>query len=135
MHRACLLPMLVGATFLSIALPAQAGKTKPSTDSSAFFQPPQRPALPAVKDKAWIVNAVDAFILARLEAEGLAPSLEADKLRLLRRVTFDLTGLPPTIAEQDAFLHDTSANSYRRVVDRLLASPRYGELAAAQHSA
>jgi hypothetical protein len=80
-----------------------------------------------VKDKNWVANPIDAFLLARLEAEGLAPSPRADKLRLLRRVTFDLTGLPPTVAEQEAFRADTSADAYRKVVERLLASPRYGE--------
>ncbi|HWG44800.1 MAG TPA: DUF1549 and DUF1553 domain-containing protein [Gemmataceae bacterium] len=127
MRRACLLPVFVGLIVFWLVIPAQAGKPSRPADTSAFFQPPQRPAVPPVKDKGWIVNPIDAFIRARLEAEGLAPTPQADKLRLLRRVTFDLTGLPPTLAEQDAFLRDTSANSYRKVVDRLLASPRYGE--------
>ena len=72
-------------------------------------------------------NPIDAFILARLEKEGLKPSPEADKERLIRRVTLDLTGLPPTPEEVDAFLKDTAPNAYEKVVDRLLASPRYGE--------
>ena len=72
-------------------------------------------------------NPIDAFVLARLEREGLQPSPEADKPTLLRRVTLDLTGLPPTPAEVDAFLADKSPNAYEKVVDRLLASPRYGE--------
>ena len=91
------------------------------------FNPPVRLAEPAVKNKAWVRNPVDSFILARLEKEGLEPSPEADRARLLRRVGFDLTGLPPTIAELDAFLADTSPESYEKAVDRLLASPRYGE--------
>ncbi len=91
------------------------------------FVPPSRPALPAVKDKTWPRNAIDLFILARLEKEGLRPSREADRVRLIRRVTLDLTGLPPTPAEVNAFLADRSPNAYEKVVDRLLASPHYGE--------
>ena len=72
-------------------------------------------------------NPIDRFILARLEREGLHPAAEADKATLIRRVTLDLTGLPPTPAEVDAFLQDTSPDAYEKVVDRLLASPRYGE--------
>jgi hypothetical protein len=91
------------------------------------FVPPTRPALPPVKDKSWPRNAIDHFILARLEQEGLKPSREADRVRLIRRVTLDLTGLPPTPAEVDAFLADRSASAYEKVVDRLLASPHFGE--------
>jgi hypothetical protein len=94
---------------------------------SSRFVPPQRPEIPKVQNKSWCVNPIDAFVLARLEAAGLAPSPRADKLRLLRRVTFDLTGLPPTLEEQDAFLEDNSADAYSKVVERLLASPHYGE--------
>jgi hypothetical protein len=90
------------------------------------FIPPVRPVLPAVK-AAWGRNAIDRFVLARLEAEGLTPSPEADKTTLIRRLTLDLTGLPPTPQEVDAFLKDESANAYEKLVDRLLASPRYGE--------
>lgn len=91
------------------------------------FAAPKRPALPNVANKAWVRNSVDRFILARLEKEGLAPSPEADKRTLLRRVTLDLTGLPPTPAERDAFLSDKCPDAYERLVDRLLASPHYGE--------
>jgi hypothetical protein len=89
--------------------------------------PPSRPPLPAVRAPRWPRNAIDSFILARLEAEGLSPSPEADRVTLLRRVTLDLTGLPPTPAEVDAFLADPSPDAYEKAVDRLLASPRYGE--------
>jgi mono/diheme cytochrome c family protein len=88
--------------------------------------PPERPVLPEVHT-AWPRNPIDYFVLARLEREGLQPSAEADKATLLRRVTLDLTGLPPTPAEVDAFLADHSAEAYVKVVDRLLRSPRYGE--------
>jgi hypothetical protein len=72
-------------------------------------------------------NAIDRFVLAKLEEHGLAPSPEAEKTTMIRRVTLDLTGLPPTVEEVDAFLKDASENAYEKVVDRLLASPRYGE--------
>jgi len=88
---------------------------------------PVRPEIPAVKLSAWVKTPIDAFVLARLEQEGLAPSPEATRETLLRRVTLDLTGLPPTPAEIDAFVADTSADAYEKVVDRLLASPHYGE--------
>ena len=91
------------------------------------FQPLARPAAPAVEGEAWAANAIDRFILAALQQKGLAPSGPADKATLLRRVTFDLTGLPPKPDEVEAFLADQSPLAYERVVDRLLASPRYGE--------
>jgi hypothetical protein len=89
--------------------------------------PPQRPRLPTVKTTGWVRNPIDAFILNRLEREGLTPSPEADRTTLIRRVTLDLTGLPPTPAEVEAFRADAAADAYDKVVDRLLHSPRYGE--------
>ena len=94
--------------------------------------PPERYPFPAVKNKTWPRNAIDWFALERLEREGLNPSPEASRETLLRRVSFDLTGLPPTPAEIDAFLKDASPDAYEKVVDRLLASPRYGERMAAR---
>ena len=92
------------------------------------FLPPKRSETPKdLKDPKWVRNPIDAFVLQRLERERLKPSVEADKATLLRRVSFDLTGLPPTPAELDAFLADKSANAYEKVVDRLLRSPQYGE--------
>jgi hypothetical protein len=91
------------------------------------FTAPVRPALPEVRKTSWVRNPIDRFILARLEGEGLAPSPETDRPRLLRRVSFDLTGLPPSLAELDAFLADRDPKAYEKAVDRLLASPRYGE--------
>ena len=88
---------------------------------------PSRPELPAVSRGDWARTAIDRFVLARLEREKLTPSPEASRPTLLRRVTLDLTGLPPTPEEVDAFLADTAPDAYERVVDRLLASPRYGE--------
>ncbi len=96
------------------------------------FVAPKRPELPAVVQKNWVRNPIDAFVLARLEQEHLKPSAEADKATLLRRVTFDLTGLPPTLAEVDSFLADKSPNAYEKRVDALLARPQFGERMAMQ---
>jgi len=91
------------------------------------WQPLKRATPPPVKHMDWPHSPVDHFILAKLEAQGLSPAKPADRRTLLRRVTYDLTGLPPTPAEIDAFLSDRSPNAYEKVVDRLLASPHYGE--------
>ena len=91
------------------------------------YRPPVAKAAPKVKNAAWVKNPIDAYILSKLEKAGMQPSPQASKEMLLRRVTLDLTGLPPTLAELDAFLADKSANAYEKVVDRLLASPRFGE--------
>ncbi len=91
------------------------------------YQPIAKPPLPKVRNAKWVKTPVDTFILTRLEKEKLAPSPEADRLALIRRVTFDLTGLPPTLEEVTAFLADQSPNAFETVVDRLLASPAYGE--------
>ena len=91
------------------------------------FVAPQPQALPEVKLKKWVRQPLDRFVLARLEQESLQPSPEADKAALLRRVSLDLTGLPPTAQEQSTFLADASPNAYERQVDRLLSSPAYGE--------
>ncbi len=89
--------------------------------------PPVRPALPSVENEEWVHNPIDRFILARLENEQLAPSPDADKRTLLRRVSFDLIGLPPTPEQMDAFLADESPEAFARAVDQLLASQHYGE--------
>jgi hypothetical protein len=91
------------------------------------FRPPVRPPLPKVKNEAWAGNAIDRFVLARLEQEGLAPSPGADRATLIRRLSLDLIGLPPTVQEVDAFLADRSSRAYEKVVERLLASPHFGE--------
>jgi len=96
------------------------------------FIPPQRPELPEVTRQDWPSNPIDRFILRRLEREGLQPSPPASKTALLRRVTFDLTGLPPTIEEIDDFLADNSPEAYEIVVDRLLVTPRYAERMATE---
>ncbi len=91
------------------------------------FRPPADPAVPAVRDASWPSAPLDRFILAKLEANGLRPAPPADKRTLLRRITFDLTGLPPTPEEVEEFLNDRSPEAFSMVVDRLLGSPRYGE--------
>ena len=96
-------------------------------DTHWAYVAPKRPELPAVSQMSWVRNPIDQFILARLEREGLKPSPEVDKETLLRRVSYDLTGLPPTLAEMDAFLSDSSPDAYEKQVDRLLQSPHYGE--------
>jgi hypothetical protein len=93
---------------------------------------PLRPVPPPVRVAGWVRNPIDAFVLARLEAVGMAPSTEADRATLVRRVTLDLTGLPPTPEEVDAFAADERPDAYERVVDRLLRSPRYGERMASR---
>lgn len=90
------------------------------------FQPIDSPPVPTVKDPRWIANPVDAFILSVLEAKGLSPAPRADKASLLRRLTFDLTGLPPELGEVDRFLADAAPDAWERVIDHLLASPQYG---------
>lgn len=91
------------------------------------FVPPVRPALPELKENPWDRNPIDRFVMARLQKEGLSPSPEAGKETLIRRVTLDLTGLPPSVQEIDAFLADDNEDAYEQLVDRLLNSPRYGE--------
>jgi hypothetical protein len=108
----------------AIAAPGR-GDESPRTDWP--FVPLKRPALPSVHRARWVRNPVDAFVLAGLEKAGLQPNPQADKLTLLRRVTFDLTGLLPTPAERDAFLADTASDAYERLVDRLLRSSHFGE--------
>ncbi|MCX6977494.1 MAG: DUF1549 domain-containing protein, partial [Verrucomicrobia bacterium] len=91
------------------------------------FVAPRRPANPVVQNGGWVRGDLDRQVLARLEAQGLKPQPEAPPETLIRRLSLDLTGIPPTLAEVDAFLADRSPDAYERVVDRLLASPRYGE--------
>lgn len=91
------------------------------------FQPARDPAVPMTKNKTWPQTGLDHFVLARLESAGLSPAAEADRRTLIRRVTFDLTGLPPTPEEVEAFLADADEGAYSRLIERLLASPAYGE--------
>jgi hypothetical protein len=120
------------AVVLSVSGPAFAEEPRdpPLTEKDRAhwsYQPPVRTDPPTVSDPNWVRTPVDSYILARLDKVCLKPAPSADRASLLRRVTFDLTGLPPTPQEVDAFLNDTRADAYVRVVDRLLASPHYGE--------
>ena len=111
----------------SEANPSQISNSKSEIPQHWAYVKPIRPALPQVKNQVWVRNPIDAFVLARLEKEGLTPSPEASKETLLRRVYLDLIGLPPSVKEIDEFLADKSPNAYEKVVDRLLASQHYGE--------
>ena len=106
--------------------PAESARSAPKTDHWSF-RAPVRPTEPAIKNAAWARNPIDRFILARLEKEGLKPSAEADRTTLIRRLSLDLIGLPPTLAEIDAFIADARPDAYERQVERLLGSPHYGE--------
>ncbi len=91
------------------------------------FRPPVEPAIPAVSKKAWVKSPIDAFILAKLDANGMKPAAPAGKRTLIRRATFDLHGVPPTAEEIEAYVADPAADAFDKLLDRLLASPRYGE--------
>jgi len=106
--------------------PIEAAETKEPKAHWAF-KSPVRPQVPEVKNKKWVRTPIDNFVLARLEKEGLKPSPEADKVTLLRRLSLDVVGLPPTIAEMDASLTDKSSEAYEKQVERLVNSPHYGE--------
>ena len=121
---------------LSVSAITQAGEPPPAAPPETFtakqrghwaYQAPKRPSLPDVKETGWVRNPIDRFILAGLESVDFRHAPEANRVALLRRVTFDLTGLPPSVQEVQSFLADTRPDAYERVVDRLLASPRYGE--------
>ena len=105
----------------------QEGKIQASARTHWAFQPVKQPAVPKVKDQKWVPSPVDAFILAKLEPAGMQPAQPADKRTLIRRATYDLIGLPPTPEEVAAFVADESPDAFAKVVDRLLASPHYGE--------
>jgi hypothetical protein len=114
----------VGAVFLTLLVPLAFAKDKPWS-----FAPLAKPAVPTVKGMTWLKDGLDIFILAQLEAKGVAPNPDADRTTLLRRATYDLTGLPPSPEEIDAFVRDSAPDdqAFARVLDRLLASPRFGE--------
>ena len=120
-----------GAVWPTVTKPVPVAKGEMTIDPArrAFwsFQPLRVVAAPAVKDARWAKTEIDRFILARLEKEGLAPVAPADRRTLIRRATLDLTGLPPTAEEIEAFEKDKSADAFAKVIDRLLASPQYGE--------
>ncbi len=116
--------ILAAAIAVTIAVRAD---DQPDSNTHWAFRAPKRPELPAVKQTTWVRNPIDRFVMARLEKEGLTPSPEADRTTLIRRLSLDLTGLPPTSKEVDDFVADRSEDAYEKVVDRLLASSHYGE--------
>ena len=131
MRRCLLIPfmLLAFSACLDHGVQVVAAENIFSEEQKSFwaFQPVRAVAPPAVERQGWITNPIDRFVLARLEKSDLEPAPPVDHATLLRRVTYDLTGLPPTPAEVEAFLSDTTDDAYARVVDRLLDSPRYGE--------
>src|SRR5690606_18641177 len=108
------------------AVAMQQSRIDPSVKHWAW-QPLKKPVVPDVKNKSWAQTPVDYFILAKLEENDLTPNLIADKRTLIRRASFDLIGLPPTPEEVEVFINDASPDAFAKVVDRLLASPHYGE--------
>src|ERR1043166_3936528 len=116
----------MGAPDPRTAAPEQKARAQDSRDHWAW-QPLSKPAVPAIQDVSWPKTPIDNFILAKLEEKQLKPNAPADRRTLIRRATFDLTGLPPTTEEVENFLKDESPDAFAKVVDRLLASPRYGE--------
>ena len=116
----------VGAVLLTLVIPLSSSLAK---DQPWSFKPLAKPSIPTVKDRPWLKDGLDLFILAQLEAKGVAPNHDADRVTLLRRATYDLTGLPPSPEEIDAFVRDPAPDdqAFARVLDRLLASPRFGE--------
>jgi hypothetical protein len=124
------LPWTPGEVTVRREAAAKGGKVTAEARKYWAYQPVKRPPAPEVKNRAWVANPIDAFLLARLEAKGLTPAKPADPTVLIRRVTYDLTGLPPTPAEIDEFLKEYAAKpqaAYEKLIDRLLASPHYGE--------
>src|SRR6185436_20164685 len=125
-------PPLAEAQIAIIAQWIQSGAAAPANEAPETskhwaFLPPKRLAVPTVRDTKWPRNAIDHFVLARLDAERIRPSPEAERITLIRRLYLDLTGLPPTADEVGAFLKDDRPGAYERLVERLLASPHFGE--------
>ena len=123
------LPILLGLSLFPTFLTAEDDITKVNATTKAFwsYKPLRRPSVPEVKDPAWSRSPIDAFLVDRLEANGLKPNGPASRRELIRRASFDITGLPPTLEEVEAFEKDSSPEAWEKVIDRLLASPHYGE--------
>src|SRR6185369_16281077 len=126
----CVLLSILSCVIVSgrtVALGAPQGKSLPNDPSIHWsFKPPRRPPVPEVEDRKWVRNPLDAFVLTRLEKDGIQPSREADRITLIRRLSLDLTGLPPAPAEVDGFVNDHGEHAYELLVDRLLASAHFG---------
>lgn len=127
-YLAFIISVLIGMSVQAIAAEsAPAEKTESGTKKLWSYQPVQPPALPNVKQQGWVKKPLDAFVLAQLESKDLTPSPDADKATFIRRATLDAWGVIPTPSEVDAFVNDTSADAYEKLVDRLLSSTKYGE--------
>src|SRR5437879_6544517 len=118
---------LIGLVVLAMAHPLHAGDPKSESTNHWAFKPPVHPPEPKVKNKNWPRNSLDRFVLARLEKEKLTPTPEADRATLIRRLSFDLLGLPPAPKEVEEFIGDKNPDAYEKLVERLLASDHYGE--------
>ena len=128
MYRVLLLLMVALSSAMGVC--ARAGDEyviDPAKQEHWAWKRPVRATIPTVRNQAWPVNPIDYFVLAKLEAAGLEPAPPASREQLIRRVAFDLIGMPPAPAEIEAFVQDPSANAYEKVIDRLLESPHYGE--------
>ena len=125
--RRTLLACLIALAFIVGSTCTAESEGIETTDGYWAWQPLKKPLLPTVDDDLWCRNEIDLFIRARLDEVGVRPALEAERANLIRRATYDLTGLPPTPEEVEAFVSDDSADSWDRLLDRLLASPQYGE--------
>jgi len=121
------LPWAPGGGSIAQGGGSEGGKVTDAARRYWAYQRVKRPPVPAVKNAAWVRNPIDAFLLAKMEARGLSPNPPADKVALLRRACYDLTGLPPTPEEVDAFVKDPAPDAYEKLIDRLLDSPHYGE--------
>src|SRR5262249_87345 len=117
--------VLGGAFFLTA--PGPAAEPAPAPENPWAFRTPVRPPVPAVHNAAWVRTPLDRCVLGKVEESGLKPAPEADRATLIRRLSFDLIGLPPSPEEVEAFVKDPAPDAYERLVDRLLASPRHGE--------
>src|SRR5713226_5313738 len=126
--RGALIAAAIGSILVPLARPTESAKQFTAQQRRWWaFQKVVKSPVPQVKNKAWLTNDIDSFILARLEEKKLTPAPAADRITLIRRATLDLTGLAPTPEEVQAFVSDTAPDAFEKVVDRLLASPRYGE--------
>src|SRR5437773_1985456 len=118
--------ILFGVALVGVFLPTTVGQGA-APESLWSLKAVARPEPPAVQSRAWVRNPIDAFVLRKLQENSLTPAPEADRRTLIRRLSFDLIGLPPTPAQVEAFEHDNAPDAYERLVDHLLASPHYGE--------
>jgi hypothetical protein len=123
----CIVAVVVAVAAESDSAPAANSWTQPSQQGHWAYQPVYRPQSPQVQNKDWVRSPIDALVLARMEAKGVKPSQDAGRTALIRRATLDVWGMVPTPEQVKAFVEDKSPDAYEKLVDRLLASPHYGE--------